>query len=151
MSANTNPIFSITPNTGMVSWTNSTTANTKSDGTGTIGTDILKVFTAGANGAFVEKIRLVPNGSTASTATTATVGRVYRSTKASGSTTNADTFRWDEVPLPSQVVDVATSSTNIIEIPLGFGLAPNETILISMHHAAAANTSWAWHCIGGDY
>lgn len=151
MAANTNPIYSKQGNAGNASWLSTTTANTKSDGTGTIGTDMLLVFTAGPDGAFVQKLRAAPSGSTAATATTATVLRVYRSTQSSGATTNLNTYRWDEVACPAQTTDQTTTATNVIEIPFGFALAANETILVSMHHAAAANTCWQFHVIGGNY
>ena len=152
MAVNNDPLLSGKGNAGIKAWLSSTTANTKSDGTGTIGTDMLLCFTADSTyGAFVQKVRLMPQGSTAGTATTATVARVYRSTKTSGGTTNADTTLWAEQALPVVTADQTTIASIPIEIPLGFALAPGETILISMHHAAAANTSWGIHVIGGDY
>lgn len=151
MAANFNPIFTLSPNVGSGIWTASLTANVKSDGTGTIATDMVVVFTAGANGSFVQKLRATPNGSTAATATTATVLRVYRSTQTSGATTNANTWRLDEIACPAQTTDQTTIATNYLEIPLGFGMNANETMLISMHHAAAANTNWQFNVIGGNY
>ena len=150
---NTNPIFILTPNIGKAVWLSSTTANTKNDGTGTIGTDILLVFSAGSNGSWIEKLRFTPNASAAATAITPTVIRVYISTQNSGSTTNANTYRWDEItaPNPSGGADQATVGTPYLEIPCGFTLPTSNYILVSMHHAAAANTSWAITCVGGDY
>lgn len=151
MTAGTTPIYTITPNIGRTTWTSSTTANTKNDGTGTIGTDILLAYTAGANGAFISKVRLVPCASTAATATTATVARVYISSITSSSTTNLNTIRWDEVACPSQTADQTTVGTNIIEIPFGIAIPASYTILFSMHAAAAANTVWQCHVIANDY
>lgn len=151
MTAGTTPIFTLTPNIGRATWSNSTTANTKNDGTGTIGTDILKAYTAGVNGAFISKVRLVPCGSTASTLTTATVARVYISSITSSTTTNTDTYRWDEVVCAAQTTDQATVGTSIIEIPFGIAIPAGYTILFSMHAAAAANTVWQCHVIANDY
>lgn len=151
MAAGTTPIYTITPNIGRATWTNSTTANTKNDGTGTIGTDILLAYTAGANGSFISKVRLVPCGSTASTATTATVARVYISSITSSTTTNLNTIRWDEVACPAQTTDQATVGTNVIEIPFGIAIPASYTILFSMHHVAAANTVWECHVVANDY
>ena len=151
MTANTAPIYSITPKTGAATWLPATTANTKSDGTGTIGTDILLAYTAGSNGAFIQRIRLNPCASVASTATTATVARVFLSSVTSGATTNLNTLRWDEVACPAQTADQTATANNFIEIPMGIAIAPNATILVSMHAAAAANTSWQFTVIGGDY
>lgn len=152
MTANTAPIYTLTPQcTGSV-WTSSSTANTKNDGTGTIGTDILLAFTADAtNGSRVERLRFYPCASTASTATTATVLRVYVSTKTSGSTTRTDTFLFAEIACPSTTADQATVAINMVEIPMGFSLPAESTILWSMHHAAAANTSWSCVAMGGGY
>lgn len=151
MAANTSPIFTGTPKNGFNVWTSSTTANTKNDGAGTIGTDMLLLYTAGTNGAFIQKVRITISASTASTTTTNTVARVYRSTQTSGATTNANTFRLDEITLPSISADVATSSTNPYEIPLGVALAAGETILVSCHHAAAANSVWQFTAYASDY
>lgn len=145
---NTDPLFSKQGNTGAVKIT---AANVKNDGTGTIGTDIFKAFTAGANGAFVQKVRISQSASAAATATTATVFRVYISSITSGATTNADTFLWAEVALPVQTADQTVTATNPVEIPLGFALPANWTVLVSTHHAPAANTMVQAIVIGGDY
>lgn len=57
MAANTDPIFALTPKTGLVQIS---TANTARDGTGTMGT----VVTAGANGSRVDCITIVATGTT---------------------------------------------------------------------------------------
>lgn len=152
MPANVDPIYAKQANNGRGNWTSSLTGNVKSDGAGAaIGTDMVKLFTAGANGAFVQKLRANPNASAAATATTATVLRIYISTVTSGATTRDNTFLWAEVACPAQTAAQTTTATYPLEIPLGFALEPNATILVSMHHAAAANTSWGFHVIGGDY
>ena len=145
------PSFAATPNRGKAVWTNSTTANTKSDGQGTIGTDILLAYTAGSSGSFIERIRLCATGSTAATATTATVARVYLSTATSGATTASNTQLWQEKACPAQTTDQTTTATAPIDFDAGFRLKANETILFSMHHAAAANTSWELQVIATDY
>lgn len=144
------PAFAATPKRGDNTWKSSTTANTKNDGTGTIGTDILLAFTAGASGSYIERIRIHPVGSTAATATTATVGRVYISTQSSGATTNDDTYLWQEKACPAQTTDQTTTATVPIEFDAGFRMKASETILFSMHHAAAANTAWQIQVIASD-
>ena len=151
MAAGTQPIFTGTPTIGLATWLPATTANTKSDGTGTIGTDILKVMTAGANGAFFNKLRFNPCSSVAATATTASVIRVFLSTVSSGATTNANTLLLGELAAPSQTADQTTTATNYIEFPLGFAVPTGYYIHFSMHHSAAANTSWECTGYGGDY
>jgi hypothetical protein len=152
MSANTNPIYTLVPVNTPSIWTASLTANTKSDGTGTIGTDMVKAFTADAtNGSFINRLRFNPTASVASTATTATVLRVYLSSVASGATTNANTVLWGEFVLGAQTADQAAGATNSFEIPMGIALAPSQTVLFSMHHSAAANTAWQCMALGGNY
>ena len=149
----TNPIFGATPKSDVsATWTNSSTALTKNDGSATaIGTDILKIYTAGSSGAYIDRIRLHPVATTAATSTTATVARIYLSTATSGATTNTNTHLWQEVACPSQTAAQTTTATTPIDIPMGIRIAANTTILFSMHHAAAANTMWEATVIATDY
>jgi uncharacterized protein with beta-barrel porin domain len=151
MAAGTTPIFTLVPEIGANIWLPATTANTKSDGVGTIGTDMLLLFTSGADGSFLNKIRFSPSASVAATATTASVIRVYLSTQSSGATTNANTHLIGEIAAPSQTADQTTTATNYLELPLGFAIQTGYSVLFSMHHAAAANTSWKGVCFAGDY
>jgi hypothetical protein len=61
------PLLGLTPKSTYSLWLNGSTANTKSDGTGTIGTDMMLAHTAGANGAWIDRIRFMPVGVTATT------------------------------------------------------------------------------------
>lgn len=151
MAANTAPIFTDVPVVGTGIWTSSLTANTKSDGAGTIGTDMVKLFTAGADGAFINKIRLSPAASTAATATTATVARFYISTVSTSTTTRTDTLPFAEIALAAQTADQTTTAASAFEVPCGFYIPTGTYIHFSMHHAAAANTSWAAIVFGGNY
>src|SRR5215470_12998310 len=76
------------------------TGNAKSDGSGTIGTDLFLLMTAGADDTFVEAVLWLLTGSVANTASTATVARIFISTKSSGVTTAADTSLIKEISLP---------------------------------------------------
>lgn len=126
-------------------------ANTRTDGNGTIGTDIFKVFTADAtNGSWVSRIRLCAVNTTISTATTATVHRIFVSNKTTGATTQADTWLIQEVAAPS-VTPAPTTCPNFIEVPLNFALPASYTILVSSHHVNAANTGWTAIVFGGNY
>ena len=151
MAVTATPIFGQTPNRSGALWVAGTTANTRNDGVGTVGTDILLAYTAGANGAYIDRIRLHPVGLVASTLTTATVGRVYLSTIASGATTATNTKLWQEVACPAQTSSQATVGTSPVEIPMGIRLKASDTILFSMHHAAAANTGWQVNVIATDF
>lgn len=152
MAKNTAPLMAGKPRVGRNTWLPATTANTKSDGTGTIGTDMLLLFTADATyGSMLYKALIQPQASVANTATTATVIRFYLSTVTSGATTNANTSCVGELPLPSVNADVATTATVTIQMPFGYPLEAGQTLLYSMHHAAAANTSYGVTVLAGDY
>lgn len=149
MPANTAPIYTLTANTNGVAIS---AANTKSNGDGTIATDIFKVFTAGSNGSWISKVRFNPVATTAATTTTATVGRVYLSTKSSGATSGGtDTWLLQEVALPSVSADATTTPVNPVEVPLNMAIPSGQTILVSTHHAPAANSSQQAIAVGGDY
>lgn len=147
----TTPQFATVPKVGNVAWKSTITANTTNNGTGTIGTNMILAYTAGASGAWIDRIRIHPVGSVAATATTATVARVYLSSITSGATTVDDTFLWQEKACPAQTTDQTTTATVPIDFDAGFRLAAGETILFSMHHAAAANTAWQVQVIASDY
>ena len=94
MPANTAPIYTLTPNVGRVKIT-TTYAQVKSDGTsaGSANDFMVKAFTAGANGSYVDTIRFFSVASAAATTGVATTLRAYLSTVASpGATTSSDTF-----------------------------------------------------------
>jgi hypothetical protein len=147
MAANNNPIFTLTPNINSVLVT---AANTSSQGGGTVATDIFKAFTAGVNGSYVEKIRVVPTA-TAPTATTATVARIFVSNVTAGATTSANTFLVWEGTLPIVNADNASSGVDIREFPFQFYLPASWTILVTNHAAPAASTAWRFVVFGGDY
>lgn len=151
MPANTQPIYTLTPKLGSATWLAGTTANVKSDGAGTIATDILLVMTAGSAGSFLNRVRLSAAGTTASTSTTATVGRLFLSTQSAGATTSTNTKLIAEIALASQTTDQPTVAIPFVEIPLGFYIPSTQSLLFSMHHAAAANTLWHAVCFYGDY
>jgi hypothetical protein len=149
---NTSPIFTLVPAIGSATILPATTANTKSDGTGTIGTDILKAFTADAtNGSYVSSVRFSPNASAAATTTTATTLRVFISSVTSGATTNLNTWLFAEVSAAAQTADHSTNATFPIEIPINRILPASYTILVSTHVVPAANTSWQAIVFAGNY
>jgi len=149
MAANTAPCFPLTPNIGAAIL--GATANVKSDGVGTIATDIMKIITGGTNGTWVKAVRLSPFASAAATATAATVLRLFISTKTSGATTSADTFLFQETAAAAQTADQTTTSTFYFEIPFGLWLPASYTILGSSHIINNANTGWMAIGIGEDF
>jgi hypothetical protein len=148
--ASIDPIYSRKGNVNGVLFGN--VANTKSNGSGTIGTDLNLAFTAdGLNGSWVSRIRFSPVSNVAATALNATVLRVFVSNKTSGATTPSDTWLLQEVAAPAQTADQTTTATNFLEVPLNFALPPSGSILVSSHVANATHTSWIGTVFGGDY
>ena len=128
-----------------------TAANTSSQGGGTVATDIFLLFTAGAEGAYVDFVRWIATA-TAPANTTATVARIFRSTVSAGVTTSANTHLIGEVTLPLVAADNATTAVNAFDFPLGIALAAGETLLVTNHAAPAATTAWRAVVMGaGDY
>ena len=150
MAANTVPIFPLTPNS-LAGKLVGATGIAKSDGTGTVATDMILLFTAGADGAYVEGVQFWPSASAVGTATTATVLRVYLSTKTSGATSNLDTFLLGELTAAQQTADSATVATTILSLAINRKIGANQTILASSHVTNAGSTSWSAVCFGASY
>lgn len=150
MPANTAPIFTNVPVIGAGTWLPTNTANTRSDGVGTIGTDMVKLFTAGTNGSFVNRIRLTPSGASA-TATTLTAARFYISTVTSGATTAANTWLFSELTLVAQSVAQTSAAAASLDVPCGFYIPNGYFIHMSMQAAAAVSTQWTAIVFGGNY
>lgn len=153
MVANTAPIFTLTPNVGRI-LIPTATAQVKSDGTsaGTGVDNMYKVFTAGANGSYVDRIRFMSVASAVTTGV-ATVLRAYLSTvnSAPSATTNANTFLLGEISVPAVPSANATNATSPYDIPLGFAIPTGTYILVSQHTAQTTNQAWAAVAFGGDY
>lgn len=153
MAANTSPIFTLTPNVGRARIT-TTYAHVKSDGTSAgSGTDfVVKAFTAGANGSYVERVRFYPVASAAATSSIATTLRIFLSTVASpGATTTSDTFLLGEVSVPALSASHSTNATNAFEYPLNIAIPSGTYIHVSQHVAQTTNQAWNAIVFGGDY
>ena len=145
MPANTSPIYSIVGAVDSVASNNSglvvgPTANTALDGSGTL----VKAFTAGANGSYVQKIRFRPVGSPA-----ATVCRVFISASASTSATN--TWLYDEITLPAVTLS-QTAATSVFELPINVALDPSYLLYVTFGTSTgSAGTGYSIVTIAGDY
>lgn len=148
MAANTHPIYTETP---VINSVQLATGNARSNGGGTIGTDMFLIAKAGLDGAYISSIRFMPWASVAGTATTATVIRIYTSTIDSGATTSADTFLYKEISVAAQTADSTTAGVYPIDEILNMALPAGMTILCSIHATPAANTGWAATGLGGGY
>jgi len=145
MAANTAPIYSIVGatdstaanNTGTVS---GPTANTAQDGSGTL----IKLFTAGTNGSYIQKIRFRPVGSPA-----ATVARVFISSSSSTSATVS--WLYDEITLPAVTLS-QTAASSVFELPLNFALDPSYLLYVTFGTSTgSAGTGYSIVAIAGDY
>ena len=148
---NTAPIFTGTPKVG---FTTITTAQNNSQGSGTVGTNIYVGFSAGTNGSYLQKVRFTLGGATANTASTAAVLRVYISTVNTGTTTQANTYLYQEVTAASQtpnVVTTLTGATYPIDVPLNFAIPTGQYVLVGVSAVTSANTVWNAITFGGDY
>jgi hypothetical protein len=137
MPANTSPIFSLTPKT---SWgtTAITTANTAKDGTGTV----LTVYTAGANGSYVQRVRFRPSGTAVQT-----VARLFIN-NGSTNATAANNILFDEITL-SAITLSETAAQPSFEIPMNFALPAGYVLNVTIGTTVAAG--WYVSTIGGDY
>ncbi len=150
MSQNTKPIYSLIPVVAFGTLTGNI-ASTRSDGVGTVGTDLFKIFTANAtDGSFVTKIR-ISAAATASATMTASVIRIFISSIASGATTAADTVLYQEVSVAALAAAHTSNATNYYEVSFGLPLAPAQTILVSIDDNLTANTRWQFLTFAGDY
>jgi hypothetical protein len=145
MAANTSPIYSVAGDVTSVAANNTglvvgPTANTAQDGSGTL----YKMFTAGANGSYVQKIRFRPVGSPAST-----VARVFISS--SSTTSSTVTWLYDEITLPS-VTLTQTAASSVFELPMNFALPANYLLYITFGTSTGSTgTGYSVVTIAGDY
>lgn len=155
MPANTSPIFTLTPNVGRAAIT-TTYAQVKSDGTsaGSSNDRMVKAFTAGSNGSFVERVRFSVVA-TAATNSVATTLRCYLSTVADPSTTatvgGSDTHLLGEVSVPIIAAASTTVATAQYDIVLNVCIPSGTYIHVSQAIAQTTNQSWQAVVYGGDY
>lgn len=145
-------MYTNTPNVGFVAIP-TTNAQVKSDGTsaGTSADVMYKVFTAGANGSYLERIRFMSVANAATTGV-ATVLRIYLSTVAApGATTSANTVCLAEIAVPAFASANAVNAANPYEYYLNMVLISGQYIHVSQHVAQTTNQQWVAVAMGGDY
>ena len=136
MAQNTAPIFTQTPRLGfgVIDSVNNTFDMT----TGTSHS----LFTAGASGSYVNKIRVKPSGSTA-----ATVLRFFLN-NGGATTVGTNNSLYAEISIPA-ITTSATLAQNDFEVPLNIAIPASYTIYgVS---ATAPSTGFEVTTIGGDY
>lgn len=151
MSANVQPIFSRLSDFQGGPLIN-TAASVVYDISGTIGTDIYKLFTADAtNGGFVQKVRFkyAANGTTTSVAA---VIKLWIASVGTGTPTiGTQAWFWDEIPVPATGALSTTAPNQIYEVPFNLALPPGYTILAKITVSQSANTGWLASVIAGKY
>jgi hypothetical protein len=145
MAAGTTPIYTATPR---VSWTNTDgnggaagplkTANTAHDGTGTV----LTVFTAGANGSFINTIRFQAAGTN-----TASVARIFIN-NGSANSTLGNNVKIDEVTLAATTAS-AVAETTLVEVTLNKPIPAGYTVIVTIGTTVSAGYNVS--VFGGDY
>lgn len=147
---NTAPIFSGTPR--IVNTQISATATTNSQTTGgNIGVNSNLVFTSGASGSYVQKIRFQFTSTTNLINSAATLLKVYYSTVNTGTPTVSQIALIADVQAPAQTIGAVTTSAFPIEVPLNFAMPANTYLLVSQTVAPTANSNWVATVYGGDY
>jgi hypothetical protein len=143
MPANTDPIYTLTPevaNNGTTGMNQLITA-AATDYTG-IDADTSLVFTAGADGSYIQRLRFKAGGTNV-----ATVARIYINNGSAPTTASNNTF-YGEVSLPATTA-IATAATVDIDYPMGFAIPGGFRIYVGLATAVAAG--WVVTPIAGNY
>ena len=136
MPANNDPIFPLTPD---IEWVTAfTAANTAVDGTGTVQT----VFTAGANGSWVEEIIFAPLGTNV-----VTVARIFVN-NGSTNATAANNVMIGQLTLPATTLNNA-AALFCPRFPVKMALPANYKINVVIGTSVAAG--FVVSCVGGHY
>jgi hypothetical protein len=144
MSGNLDPIFS---KAGDVSSNNGTSVPAvitaaANDFTGAGANNVL-VFTAGTNGAFVQRLRIKATGTNV-----ASVLRVFLNNGSSHTTAANNTF-FGEIGLPATTSSATGVTGPDIDYPLNLALPASFTIYVGLGTAVAAG--WFVTAVGGQY
>jgi len=135
MAANIVPIFPLVP---VVAWGTILTANTAKDGTGTTST----IFTAGADGAIVQRVRASALGTN-----TASVLRIFVNNGSTPATATNNTL-FAEISLPGTTLS-EVGSLIPIDVPLNLPLPAGYRLLAAIGTTVAAG--WAITAVGGSF
>jgi hypothetical protein len=142
--ANKTPIYSIGGDNSTDSGTTmaSTFTTAAADYTGATATHNKLVFTAGANGSFVQRLRFKAIGTN-----TASVARVFINNGSTNATAANNVF-YGEISLPATTA-IATAATVEIDYPMNFALTPNFRIYVGLGTTVAAG--WVCFAVAGEY
>lgn len=144
MPANTSPIFVLTPNNGADSTQLINAVGSPNQYNG-IDVNVVLIFTAGANGAYVERVRAVAGGTNG----TASVLRIWRNNSSSVGTA-ANNNLIGELTLPTTAAS-QTAATTPQELALGFALEANYKLYAGLGTAGGSGVGWYIQVYGGNY
>lgn len=143
MPGNRDPIFSrvgdVSNNAG--TGMNQLVLNAANDYTG-IDADVSLIFTAGTDGAYIQRIRFKAGGTNV-----ATVARIYINNGSTPGTATNNLFH-GECSLPATTA-IATAATVEIDYPMGYALNPSFRLYFGIATAVAAG--WVATPICGQY
>lgn len=156
MSANTSPLFSLTPNISGTQLNWSGTASPRSDGVGSISPTIgpmQTILVAGNNGTYVSRVRINAVANTPTSENTSVI-RIFwnNSNGASGNVTLANnTFLLQEVAVGGLAAANASNALMPIEIGINTAFPSGTCLLTSIHSVPQTNTAWNVVCFAGDF
>lgn len=136
MAVTPTPIFTQTPVIGMA--VKITAANTAVDGTGSVST----IYTAGADGGYVRKVRCRAAGTCVQT-----VVRVFYNDGAGTADTNSALIA--DVTLPAATASNNNAIGPQVDIPLNMPIPAGGKINVCIGTAVSAG--WQFSCEAGDY
>lgn len=142
--ANKAPIYSIAgdPSSNSATAMAPTFTTAAADYTGATATNNKVVFTASANGGFIQRLRFKAIGTN-----TASVARIFIN-NGSVHTTAANNSFYGEISLPATTIS-AVAATVEIDYPMNFALPPNFTIYVGLGTTVAAG--WVCTPVAGEY
>ena len=151
MAGNTDPVYSKASDvqgSAMIV----TAASVVYDISGTIATDIYKVWTADAtNGGFIQRLRFKYAGNT-TTASNACVAKVWISSVTSGTPTiGTQAWFYDEIALPTTGALTTTATNATYDMPLNFAIPAGWCILVKITVSQPANFGWLCLSVAGKY
>lgn len=142
--SNKQPIYTLGGDNSVDSSTTmaSTFTTAAADYTGATATHNKLVFTAGANGSYVQRLRFKAIGTN-----TASVARIFINNGSTNATAANNVF-YGEVSLPATTA-IATAATVEIDYPMEFALTPNFRIYVGLGTTVAAG--WVCFAVAGEY
>jgi hypothetical protein len=146
MPANTNPIYALTPNIGMSPGITAALNATGGLTTGTVGTNVFLIFTAGANGSWVKQAICKP-GTGANTA--ATVMRLWKNNGGAIGTRSTSVLM-KEMGIPATTTSATLPQPDFV-LPLNLRLKSGDLLYVTFGTAPGGSGDFDVSCEGADY